>query len=93
MHESQRLMFDVMCRAATANSFAQGEATQSEVIRENIAKDKVKIRYWSDEMLALFEKTWREIAREQSMRGPFFREVWDDLSKFRALEKQRVSSA
>ena len=84
MHESQRTLLDVMCRAATANSFAEGEAMQFEVISENITKDNVKIRYWSDEMLALFEKTWQEIARAQSMRDPFFREVWEDLSKFRA---------
>ncbi len=84
MHESQRAFIDVVCKAATANSFAEGEATQFEPLRENVERDKVEIRYWSNEMLELFERTWQEIARQQAASDPFFKEVWEDLSNFRA---------
>lgn len=84
MHESQRAFIDVVCKAATANSFAEGEAMQFEALRDNVAKDKVEIRYWSNDMLVLFEKTWQEIAREQAASDPFFKEVWEDLSNFRS---------
>ncbi len=57
---------------------------QIEPLRENVANDKVEIRYWSNDMLELFERTWQEIARQQAASDPFFKEVWEDLSSFRA---------
>lgn len=84
MHESQQVFLDIVCKAATANSFAEGEATQFEAISENVAKDNVKMRYWSDDMLDLFERTWEEIAAEHAADDPFFKEVWEDLSSFRS---------
>ncbi len=84
MQESQRLLIDLMCKAATANSLAEGEAMQFGVMRENVSREGVKLRYWSDEMLDLFEQTWEEIAGRQAAEDVFFKKVWDDLSAFRA---------
>lgn len=84
LHESQRLLLEIMCKAVTADSFAEGEAMQFEVISENVTKDKVQLRYWPEDMLDLFEQTWKEIAKEQAARDRFFKEVWEDLSEFRA---------
>jgi TRAP-type mannitol/chloroaromatic compound transport system substrate-binding protein len=35
-------------------------------------------------MLALFEKTWGEVAQELSAKDAFFKKVYADLSAFRA---------
>ncbi len=84
MHESQQMFLDIICKATTANSFAEGEAIQFTVMKENVEKDGVQIRYWSDEMLELFQQTWNEVAKEQAANDKFFKKVWDDLSEFRA---------
>ena len=35
-------------------------------------------------MLALYESTWNDVAKEQAAADPFFKKVWDDMSAFRA---------
>lgn len=84
MHVSQQLLLDTVCRAASANSFAEGEARQYRAMQENTTKDGVTIRNWSSELLAMFEKSWQEVAREQAAADPYFKKVWEDLSAFRA---------
>ncbi len=82
MSESQQLVTEIMCQAAMTEGFAQGEAIQFDVMKENMEKRGVKIMYWSDEMLALFYKTWLEVV-EENKKDPFFTKVWSDLSNFR----------
>ena len=84
MNKAQQMMVDVICRAATADSFAYTEAIQSEVMNSNASQYGVQHRYWPQEMLATFEKTWLEVAEEQAQKDPFFRKVWDDMSEFRS---------
>nr|VFK12700.1 MAG: TRAP-type mannitol/chloroaromatic compound transport system, substrate-binding protein [Candidatus Kentron sp. LFY] len=79
----QRLM-EITCKASMADSLAHGEAIQAAAMQRNRDKHGVHIRYWSDEMLALFERTWREVVAEEAEKDAFFKEVWDDLSAFRA---------
>lgn len=84
MHASQQMLIDLTCRAATADSFAHGEAIQFDVMRRNVKEHGVINEYWSEEMLALFEKTWNEVAAEQAAKDPFFKKAWEDLKAFRA---------
>ena len=84
LHESQQLVIETTCLAATANSFAEGEAIQFDVLRENVEEQGVQLHYWSDDMLALFRETWDEIAAEQAAGDEFFDKVWTDLSGFRS---------
>jgi TRAP-type mannitol/chloroaromatic compound transport system substrate-binding protein len=72
----------VLCKASVADSFAHTEAIQGKVMRENIEKRGVKNMKWSKEMLALYKKTWNEVAAEESARDPFFKKVWDDFREF-----------
>jgi TRAP-type mannitol/chloroaromatic compound transport system substrate-binding protein len=73
-----------ICKASVADSFAYTEAIQAAAMKENVEKNGVTNKYWSDEMLALYEKTWNEVAAEQAAADPFFKKVWDDMSAFRA---------
>ena len=84
LHESQQLVIETTCLAATANSFAEGEAIQFDVLRENVEEQGVQLHYWSDDMLNLFRETWDEIAAEQAAGDEFFDKVWSDLSEFRS---------
>lgn len=84
MSEGQQMTLDVLCKAATADSFAYTEAIQFDVMKRNVEQHGVTNLYWSDDMLALFQQTWNEVAREEAARDAFFKKVWDDLSAFRA---------
>jgi TRAP-type mannitol/chloroaromatic compound transport system substrate-binding protein len=84
MHDSQRTLIEIMCKAATADSLAYSEAIQFDVMQRNVEKHGVIMKYWSDDMLTLFDKTWKEVAAELSAEDPFFKKVWDDLSRVRA---------
>ncbi|MCP3670839.1 MAG: TRAP transporter substrate-binding protein [Gammaproteobacteria bacterium] len=82
MSESQQMVTEVMCKAAMTEGFAQGEAIQFDVMKENAEKRGVKIMYWSDDMLSLFRSKWQEVV-EENKKDAFFNKVWSDLSKFR----------
>ncbi|MBT8420112.1 MAG: TRAP transporter substrate-binding protein [Gammaproteobacteria bacterium] len=82
-HGQQRLV-EMTCKASMMDSFAHGEAIQAAVIERNRDEHGVDIRYWDDEMLALFERTWQEVVAEEIAKDAFFKTVWEDLSAFRA---------
>ncbi len=84
MNEHQQAVVSMICKAGTADSFAYTEAIQAAAMTENVEKNGVTNKLWSDEMLALYEKTWNEVAAEQAAADPFFKKVWDDLTAFRA---------
>lgn len=84
MSESQQLVIDVMCKAATADSFAYTEAIQADSMTRNVKERGVTNKYWSDDMLALYQKTWNDVVQEQAGKDAFFKKVWDDLSAFRS---------
>ena len=83
MSDHQKMVLEMVTMAATANALAEGEAIQFSVMKENVEKNGVKLKYWSDEMLATYEKTWQEVAAEMAGNDAFFKKVWDDLSTFR----------
>ena len=83
MSETQQAVITHLCRAATLDALANGEAIQAPVIRENIANG-VQNKYWSDDMLATFEAKWEEVVAEQKTADPAFAKIWADLSAFRA---------
>ncbi len=82
MDKQQQMIVKMMCKAGTADSFAYTEAIQADAMIANVEKNGVTNKYWSDEMLATYKKTWEEVAVEQS-KDPFFKKVWDDMSAFR----------
>lgn len=83
MSGSQQKIIELTTRSNIVRTLAYSEAIQGRAIKENIEKRGVKNMYWSDEMLALFKKTWDEVSREQSVKSPEFKKIWDDMSAFR----------
>jgi TRAP-type mannitol/chloroaromatic compound transport system substrate-binding protein len=82
MSERQQSVVEHLCKSATLDSIALGEAVQAPVMKENI-KSGVINKYWSEKMLDTFESTWDEVVKEQSAKDPAFKNIYDDLSKFR----------
>ena len=72
------------CKASMADSFAEGEYMQFEALQKNVEENGVEIRKWSPEMLTLFKDTWEEVAAEESANDPFFKEVYENMTEFRA---------
>ena len=83
LSESQKMIIEVMCKAATADAFAYTEAIQAKVMKENVEQRGVTIKYLDKETLKEIEKAWLEVAAELSAQSPFFKEAWEDLSAFR----------
>ncbi len=79
----QQRLIEICCQATMSWSLATGEALQGPVIKENIEKHGVQVRYWSPDMMAAFREAWQEVVAEQS-KNEFFKKVWDDLQAFRA---------
>lgn len=79
---TQQAQFESVCKAGIVHSIAYSEATQAAAIRRNQERG-VQIKQWNPEMLELFQKTWEEVAEEQSAQDPFFKKVWYDLKSFR----------
>ncbi len=83
MSQSQQLLLEIICKAATCDAFAFTESIQAAAMAENVGKHGVQNRYYSKEILAAFEKAWFEVAADLSTKSPFFKEAWEDLSAFR----------
>jgi TRAP-type mannitol/chloroaromatic compound transport system substrate-binding protein len=83
MSESQQMLLEIICKAATADAFAFTESIQAAAMAENVEKHGVQNKYYSKELLAAFEKAWFDVAAELSETSPFFKEAWEDLSAFR----------
>ena len=43
----------------------------------------VKVRRWTDDQIAVFEKAWLEVLEEDSAKDPLFKKVADSYLSFR----------
>ncbi len=82
--EQHQAILTQACKASLADSFAEGEASQFDALQKNVADNGVQIRQWSPEMLAVFKETWDDVAAEEIANDPFFAEVYENMSTFRA---------
>jgi TRAP-type mannitol/chloroaromatic compound transport system substrate-binding protein len=80
---SQQMLIELACADSIVHSLAEGEGTQFQAMRDNQDKYGVTNKYWSQEMLDQFRTKWEEVAVEQCAQDPFFKEVYEDLQKFR----------
>jgi TRAP-type mannitol/chloroaromatic compound transport system substrate-binding protein len=83
MSEHHRAVIETTCKASMAQSFAEGEASQYEAMKENVEKNGVQIKRWPQEILDTYNATWKEVAAEESANDPYFKKVFDDLTAFR----------
>ena len=82
MSDRQHSVVEHLCKSATLEAIALGEAIQAPVMKDNV-KNGVVNKYWSPEMLDTFKAKWDEVVTEQSAADPAFKKIHDDLAKFR----------
>jgi TRAP-type mannitol/chloroaromatic compound transport system substrate-binding protein len=83
MSEQHKAIMENACKASVTDSYAEGEAIQSDALIENVEKHGVNIEKFNDEMLAAFEENWRAVAAEEAENNEFFAKVYNDLRDFR----------
>ncbi|MEC3860187.1 TRAP transporter substrate-binding protein [Mesobacterium sp. TK19101] len=84
LSETAQKQIEIACLANITTNYAEGEQSNYSAMVENVEKHGVTIKSWTPEQLAVFEATWNEVAAELAAEDPFFKEVWDDLTEYRA---------
>jgi TRAP-type mannitol/chloroaromatic compound transport system substrate-binding protein len=82
LSETQKAQVHVACDSTMYRQFVEGESVQGKALAE-IQSKGVTLHYWSKDMLALYKKTWDEVAKEQAEKSPEFKKAWDSYSAFR----------
>ena len=78
-----KAMIEVAGKAQVAQTYAESEAMQFDVMAEMRDKYKVQIKRWSEEDLAAFEKAWLEVIKDESAKDATFKKVADHYLEFR----------
>ncbi len=81
--EQHKAIIENACQSSMTDSFAEGEAIQHDVLKDNVENKGVIMKQWSPEMLATFKSTWDEVAAEEAAADPFFATVLADMNEFR----------
>jgi len=80
---SQQALIEMACNEGIIFTASKGEASQADVMIRNVEERGVQNMSWSPEILREFETAWQQVAAEQCAADPFFKKVYDDLTKFR----------
>ncbi len=78
-----KAMIEIAGQAQVAFTLAESEAMQFDVMAEMRDKHKVQVKRWSDSDLAVFEKAWLEVLKEESTKDETFKKVADHYLDFR----------
>ncbi len=81
--EQHKAIIENACQGSMTDSFAEGEAIQHDVLKDNVENNGVIMKQWSPEMLATFKSTWDEVAAEEAAGDAFFAKVLTDMNAFR----------
>ena len=81
--KSYKKIIEVAAGNQVSYTFAESEATQFGVMAEMRDKHKVQVKRWNDSQLAVFEKAWLDVVKEESAKDPLFKRISDDYLAFR----------
>jgi TRAP-type mannitol/chloroaromatic compound transport system substrate-binding protein len=87
MSPRQKAVMELAARAVNVYTLSRSTYQQGPVVAENAEKHGVHNEVYSDELLALFKKTWDEVIAEESEKDPFLKKVWDDYKAYEASYK------
>jgi TRAP-type mannitol/chloroaromatic compound transport system substrate-binding protein len=80
--DAQRAMLNTSCDAQIAEMIAEGEASQFQAMKDNVAAGVTNHR-WPKEILDQFEAAWEEVLAEELASNPDSKKVWESISTFR----------
>jgi TRAP-type mannitol/chloroaromatic compound transport system substrate-binding protein len=82
LSKEHKMLLDVVCGYAIAESYADGEATQFAAMHR-IQQKGVTLHRWPPEMLKAFEDAWVEVIEAEAAKQPDVKKIWASLSDFR----------
>ena len=81
--DQQKAWIEVACGDSIHHTYAETEAVNPTAMLEMGEKYGVKTQRWTDEQLAVFEKTWLEVLKEDAEKDELFKKVADSYLAFR----------
>jgi TRAP-type mannitol/chloroaromatic compound transport system substrate-binding protein len=81
------------CRDMLQTTLGESAGLQAAALASLSAKDSVRILPWPEEVLAALRAAWAEIAKEEGIRDYLFKEVLEDIEKFRAGPSSAAGTA
>ena len=81
--DQYQAMIETACGDSITFTYAETEYANPFAMVEMAEKHGVKVRRWTDDQLAVFEKAWNEVVAEDSAKDPVFKKVADSYYKFR----------
>jgi TRAP-type mannitol/chloroaromatic compound transport system substrate-binding protein len=83
LSDQHKAIIDIACRDSIAFNYVESDHAQFAAMAEYQAKHGVKVKRWSDEDLAAFEKAWMEVLAEESAKDALFKKVADHYLDYR----------
>lgn len=81
--DQYKAMIEIGLGDATIHTYVESDHSQFAAMAEYQAKHGVKVKRWSDEDLAAFEKAWMEVLAEESAKDPLFKKIADHYLDYR----------
>jgi TRAP-type mannitol/chloroaromatic compound transport system substrate-binding protein len=93
LSNQQRTLIEGACLAMLQSTLTNSARLQNEAMAELASKDGVRVETWPEEVLTAFRVAWAEVAKDEGDRDYFFKEVLEDIEKFRAKQADEPSPA
>ena len=92
LNDRERGLIDGACLATLPRRSTDSAKLQPDALAD-LAKDGVRIEHLSAEDAGAFRAAWTEVAKEEGDQDYFFKEVLDDIEKFRAKSQSPAPQA
>ena len=83
LSDQNKAIIEIALGDSTMHTYVESDHAQFAAMAEYQAKHGVKVKRWSDEDLAAFEKAWMEVLAEESAKDPLFKKVADHYLDYR----------
>lgn len=83
LSDQYKAMIEAACGDSIHATYAETEFVNPTAMIEMGEKYGVQTRRWTDEQLAVFEKTWLEVLQEDAQKDELFKKVADSYLAFR----------
>ena len=83
LSDQNKAMIEIALGDSTMHTYVESDHAQFAAMAEYQEKHGVKVKRWSDEDLAAFEKAWLEVLAEELAKDPLFKKVADHYLDYR----------
>ena len=83
LSDQNKAIIEIALGESTMHTYVESDHAQFAAMAEYQEKHGVKVKRWSDEDLAAFEKAWLEVLAEELAKDPLFKKVADHYLDYR----------